>query len=678
MRANSLALRLFIWATGWTVVILIITGVALSTLYRHAVERAFDRRLDVYLRTLVADVASPEEGADKYPQSIGEPLFELPLSGWYWQVTRLDTKTPEVHSSRSLWDSSLPRLPDEKSSTDAEFRQGYAKGPEDQELRLVERDIDLGTDGRYLIAVAGDASEIDDETGSFERTIIITFTAWTLALLLTTAWQVRFGLAPLARISEGLAAIRSGRAERLQGKFPVEIAPLARETNALIDANREIVERARTHVGNLAHALKTPLSVIVNEAAARGNDPLAYKVLEQTDIMRDQVARQLERARLAARSTVVGTSVEVPPVVTALARTMEKLYRSRDIAIAVDVPEHALFRGEQQDLEEMIGNLVDNGCKWAQSRVAIEVVADPSNADQTKGGKSQRAETEENRETPRVRIIVDDDGPGLSPAEREQVALRGQRLDETKPGSGLGLSIVVELAGLYGGVLTLGNKLGMFDQDGRMRDNAGDQNLAVRQLDVLPDLPFVLMARIGRLEGIGAGADLQNDIDDVFELHVVDARAHIDAVAGVKTDLLRRNVAQRVIERCDADFRPFAAVGDARLGMDDVIGDQPWIVDLQQKSGSDDSLVFLAHRLGDGEDVFLLRLVEDIFLPILNVGWRNGWHEHFFGVDAIQSRLEIVDVAFELEVAFIADRAGADHVSVRRGRVGLRIKFGKR
>ncbi|MGB7035115.1 MAG: ATP-binding protein, partial [Xanthobacteraceae bacterium] len=308
-------------------------------------------------------------------------------------------------------------------------------------LRLVERDIDLGADGRYLIAVAGDASEIDDETASFERTIVITFTALTLALLLTTALQVRFGLAPLARISASLAAIRSGRAERLQGEFPVEIAPLARETNALIDSNREIVERARTHVGNLAHALKTPLSVIVNEAAARGNDPLAVKVLEQADIMRDQVARQLERARLAARSTVVGTSIEVPPVVTALARSMEKLYRERDIAIAVDVGEHARFRGEQQDLEEMVGNLVDNGCKWAQSRVSIEVMADQQQADGVK---------------PRVRIIVDDDGPGLSPAEREQVALRGQRLDETKPGSGLGLSIVVELANLYGGVLTLG------------------------------------------------------------------------------------------------------------------------------------------------------------------------------------------------------------------------------
>src|SRR5215469_6796856 len=126
MRANSLAFRLFLWATGLTVIILIVTGVALSSIYRHAVERSFDRRLDVYLRTLVADVASPEEGADKYPQSIGEPLFELPLSGWYWQVTRLDTKTPEVHSSRSLWDSNLPRLADDKAGASPEYRQGYA------------------------------------------------------------------------------------------------------------------------------------------------------------------------------------------------------------------------------------------------------------------------------------------------------------------------------------------------------------------------------------------------------------------------------------------------------------------------------------------------------------------------------------------------------------------------
>ena len=442
MRANSLALRLFLSATAWAVVILLITGIVLSSLYRQAVERAFDRRLGVYLRTLVADVASPEEAGEKFPQSLGEPLFELPLSGWYWQVTRLDPDKHDVRASRSLWDAGLPHLQDRGVAAGPDgSRQGYVPGPEDQRLRLVERNIDLGDEGHYLVAVAGDAAEITEEVRSFDQALIITFSILAAVLLLTTMFQVRFGLAPLKRITDSLAAIRSGSAEHLAGQFPEEIAPLARETNALIDANKEIVERARTHVGNLAHALKTPLSVMVNEATARGRDPFALKVLEQAAIMRDQVARHLERARLAARLTVVGSVTDVAPVVTALARTMEKIHREKTIAIEVHADEQARFRGERPDLEEMIGNLVDNACKWASSRVAIEVVRerpDPASAGQV------------------VRIVVDDDGRGLSPSEREQVAKRGQRLDETKPGSGLGLSIVVELAGLYGGGLTLG------------------------------------------------------------------------------------------------------------------------------------------------------------------------------------------------------------------------------
>ena len=195
-------------------------------------------------------------------------------------------------------------------------------------------------------------------------------------LLLTTIFQVRFGLAPLKRISESIADIRSGRAERLEGDFPVEIAPLARETNALIDANREIVERARTHVGNLAHAIKTPLSVIVNEASAHRADPFAGKVLEQADVMRDQVAHHLERARIAARVTIVGTVTEVAPAIEALRRTMEKIHRDRGIAIEVKADPRAKFRGERQDLEEMVGNLVDNACKWAASQVFVEVLVE--------------------------------------------------------------------------------------------------------------------------------------------------------------------------------------------------------------------------------------------------------------------------------------------------------------
>ncbi len=442
MRANSLALRLFVSATAWAVIILLITGIVLSSLYRQAVERAFDRRLGVYLRTLVADVASPEEPGEKFPQSMGEPLFELPLSGWYWQVTRLDPDKHDVRASRSLWDAGLPHLQDLGVPAGPDgSREGYVPGPEDQQLRLVERNIDLGEEGHYLVAVAGDAAEIAQETRSFDQALAVTFSLLAAVLLLTTMFQVRFGLAPLKRITDSLAAIRSGKAERLAGQFPEEIAPLARETNALIDANKEIVERARTHVGNLAHALKTPLSVMVNEAANRSGDPFADKVLEQADIMRDQVARHLERARLAARLTVIGSITDVAPVVTALARTMEKIHRDRGIAIEVRADDQARFRGERPDLEEMIGNLVDNACKWAASRVAVAVTReqpDPADAEQT------------------LRIVVDDDGRGLSPSEREQVAERGRKLDESKPGSGLGLSIVVELADLYGGELKLG------------------------------------------------------------------------------------------------------------------------------------------------------------------------------------------------------------------------------
>ncbi|HMA72237.1 MAG TPA: ATP-binding protein [Xanthobacteraceae bacterium] len=440
MHASSLALRLFLSATAWTVVILVATGAILSSIYHDAVERSFDRRLSVYLRTLVADVAAPEQTGDRGTPTLGEPLFELPLSGWYWQITPLDAAKPEVRSSRSLWDTGLNRLRDEDATTSPDgTRRGYAIGPEDQRLRLLERTVDLGEDGRYLLVVAGDPQEIDDETRAFDRALIVTFATLAVVLLLITMFQVRFGLAPLKRISEALAAIRAGTAERLEGRFPVEIAPLARETNALIDANREIVERARTHVGNLAHALKTPLSVVVNEAAGR-EDPFAAKVTEQANIMRDQIARHLERARLAARLKVVGSVTDIVPIVTSLTRTMEKIHQGRGIAIDLDASAEVRFRGERQDLEEMVGNLVDNACKWAQGRVSVEVVG----------------ERHEGAAPAAVRIIVDDDGPGLNPAQRDQVARRGLRLDETKPGSGLGLSIVLELAALYGGNLLLG------------------------------------------------------------------------------------------------------------------------------------------------------------------------------------------------------------------------------
>jgi signal transduction histidine kinase len=230
--------------------------------------------------------------------------------------------------------------------------------------------------------------------------------------------------------------VRDGRSERIEGNYASDIAPLAGELNLLIDANRDILQRARTQVGNLAHALKTPLSVLVNEASTSGG-PLADKVVEQSAVMRHHVDYYLKRARAAAIAATLGAATEVKPVVDGLARVFVKVNLDRGLDVEADVPADLKFRGEKQDLEEMIGNLVDNACKWAAERVSIEAASLPG-----AGGL-------------RFALTVDNDGPALSEDERKSVLKRGVRLDETKPGSGLGLSIVADLAGMYGGRVEL-------------------------------------------------------------------------------------------------------------------------------------------------------------------------------------------------------------------------------
>jgi signal transduction histidine kinase len=442
MRPSSLARRLFFTVATVSVIVLALAGLALSQLYREAVERAFDRNLNVYLKTMVVDVATAPTGMIPEPTGLGEPLFLTPNSGWYWQIERLQGPKSEIRRSESLPAPGLPSLDEQRIPIRSDgFREGYIRGPENQRLRVVENLIDLGNDGQFVISVAGDAEEMDEEVAIFNYALVVTLGILGIIFVATAWFQVRFGLRPLRGISQSLQAIRTGRAERLEGQFPEEIEPLAREVNALIDTNREIVVRARTHVGNLAHALKTPISVLLNETAGR-NDATTDKVREQVGIMREQVQHHLERARIAARIAVPGTVVQVRPVIEAVARTMEKIHRDRAITVAPRGIGEVRFHGEQQDLEEMIGNLVDNACKWAASRVEIEV----TDADRAKPGERRF-----------FRLLIDDDGPGLSPQARQEVLThRGRRLDESKPGSGLGLSIVSDLAQLYQGDLELG------------------------------------------------------------------------------------------------------------------------------------------------------------------------------------------------------------------------------
>ncbi len=436
-RPASIAFRLFASAVVWVTAMLLIGGFTVSSYYTRSVERGFDQRLHVYLKTLVAAVADGTFSRED-PGSFGEPRFDLPLSGWYWQITRIDRDDQPSITSKSLFEEQLPRLGDVGvAETVVGTREGYAQGPDGKRLRIVERIIDLGQDGRFVISIGASAEEIEHEVADFNMALLISFALLGLGLVTTSLFQVRFGLRPLARIRAQLQEVRAGGRSRLDGAFPKEIAPLSDELNALLESNREIVERARTHVGNLAHGLKTPLSVIANEADA-GEGAFAEKVREQAVIMRRQIDHHLERARLSAGVAFAGESAEVKPVLEALARTMAKVHRQRDIVVDVAAPDDLRFRGERQDIEEMVGNLVDNACQWARTRVAVS--ADPS----PKAGAAAS-----------FHVLVEDDGPGLDPAQADEVLRRGKRLDETKPGSGLGLAIVSELAAMYGGRLTL-------------------------------------------------------------------------------------------------------------------------------------------------------------------------------------------------------------------------------
>jgi signal transduction histidine kinase len=433
MRLNSLALRLFASAAAWTLVVLPVTAILLVSLYRQAVERNFDARLNVYLISLVASSTQGGAITPNEPTNLGEPVFGIPFSGWYWQIKPLDGATRPDFVSDSLLDQQLKlpsqnEVPPDTSLT----RRAYATGPEQQRLRVVEREIKPAgpRSTPYSYAVAGDAREIDRDLAAFTTMLIAALAVLGLGLLVATFFQVRFGLSPLRAIRRNLAEIRSGEAEQLEGELPEEIRPLQQELNALIQSNREIVDRARTHVGNLAHALKTPLSVISNEARAH-EGPLSSKVIEQAQIMRTQITHHLDRARVAARSSVIGDITDVDAVLQALKRTVDRLYEERGLDVEVASISGLKFQGEKQDFEEMVGNLLDNACKWARSRV--------------------RAEVQPEKGAARFTVIVDDDGPGLTEAELAKGVRRGQRLDETKPGSGLGLSIVADLAHLYKG-----------------------------------------------------------------------------------------------------------------------------------------------------------------------------------------------------------------------------------
>ncbi len=440
MRANSLWFRLIASSSVIAVVLLLSAAVLLNAIFVSALQRNFDQRLRAALDGVLANVELGADGKPQIQNPLADTRFSLPLSGWYWQVSNAGD-AGKLLSSNSLLEQQLTVPTAALAGRDSNGVAGFSMlDQQGKNLRAIEQDVKLFNDGKtYAFVVSGNFDELKSEITSFQRTLLSVLAALGLALLAGLLFQVRFTLQPLADMQHQLNDIRSGRGEFLPDNFPRELQPVADELNLVVQSNLEIVERSRMQVGNLAHALKTPISVITNEARD-SKTPLAAKVSEQINVMRDQVNLYLDRARRAARAQNIGAATEVEPVLQALARTLQRINVDRKLSISVEALPGLRFRGEKQDLEEMVGNLLDNACKWAKSKVMVQTYVAAAIPEKARAW---------------LVIVVDDDGDGI-PEENRQTALqRGRRLDESKPGSGLGMSIISETASMYGGSLTL-------------------------------------------------------------------------------------------------------------------------------------------------------------------------------------------------------------------------------
>lgn len=432
MRIRTLAARLFFLSAIWAILSIALIAFLVSENYRRNAETGLAARLTANLYNIMGSVTTNEDGQLGGRPDLRDARFSQFRSGYYWSVNEVAKPDNRVASTSLAGDTiSVPRA----RGFDESFQRQFVTVDEaGNRLIGIEAQAFLGEgDDLFSFKITGNSSEVEAEVADFIRQLLIMLTLFAVGFILVTFFIVRLGLAPLSRATRRLADIREGRAERLEGNFPLEIQPLIDETNSLIRANNSVIERARTQVGNLAHSLKTPLAVLRNEG--RGASEKTRRIIEeQVRQMQGQIQSYLDRARIAARVGTVTSRTDIQPVLERLVRVMTKLNPHLDIRVDTTAAPDAVFAGEQQDLEEMVGNLLENACKFAAKRIDI-VVGAPA------PGRSL--------------ISIEDDGPGLDKPAREKAMQRGARLDETKPGSGLGLSIVGDIAKEYGGALRL-------------------------------------------------------------------------------------------------------------------------------------------------------------------------------------------------------------------------------
>lgn len=445
---GSLRLRLLAGTLFWIAASILVAGWGLGSLFRQHVASQFHAELTTHLDHLTAQLVLDQGGRPGLALPLSDPRLSRPYSGYYWQIDLVSGSVgnnPAVAGqlrSRSLWDHVLMVPPD--TPADGEIHRHRIPGPEGRMLGMVERSvrIDEAADGKpriFRLIAAADESLMSEPVARFSGSLWLALGLLGAGLVTAALVQVFIGLAPLRTLHIALGRVRSGETRQLEGAFPQEIMPLIEEFNIVLTQNAEVVERARTHAGNLAHALKTPLSVLANAAGDKDAGhaalpELARLVVDQVDIARRQVDYHLARAQAAAASRMPGAKTMLHPVVEGLARAMRRIHAGRQLELVIrPFPESLGFRGEAQDLQEMLGNLLDNACKWARWKVELNAQSDGAT----------------------LSITIDDDGCGLAAEKRDVVMRRGVRADQQVAGSGLGLAIVDDLARLYGGRVAL-------------------------------------------------------------------------------------------------------------------------------------------------------------------------------------------------------------------------------
>ena len=422
---GSLSRRMIVTAAAWIMLMLAGGGFALDRVLTAAVTRNFDDQLEYVLTALIVSAQIGPENEVIFNREPADQRFIEPYSGLYWQVSG---KGHEDFPSRSLWDRRL-RFGDAHTDLVVHAYDSTQFGGE--KLRILERDVRLpGSPVRWRFKVAQSRDGLDAQIGTLRRTVFFSFVLLALGLIVMAALQTFYGLWPLRKVREEIARMRSGQSRQIDRPMPIEVAPMVEELNGLIEHNERQAEEARRHAGNLAHALKTPLTVIMNAATANADD-LGPTVIREATTMRRQVDHHLARARAVGRRGNAHSRADVWPSLESVERAVERLYAH--VRFDLDGRKDLQVHVERQDLDEMLGNLIENAAKYGGGSVFVTVGAQAGF----------------------VEFLVEDDGMGIPEEDRARLFDRGARLDTGKPGTGLGLAIVRDVAEIYEGTVSL-------------------------------------------------------------------------------------------------------------------------------------------------------------------------------------------------------------------------------